>query len=43
MAEIDIPDSVHDRVKDYSQVNGISVIEGYVELIECGLDDMMEE
>ncbi len=40
MADVDIPDELHDRVKDYAQRRGISVTEAYAEIVEYALREM---
>lgn len=40
MAEVEIPDELHEAVKDFAQQHGLSVPEAYVELVEYGLKDI---
>lgn len=43
MAQIEIPDELHDAVKDFAQNRGLSVPEAYVELVEYGLNDLTSD
>lgn len=43
MAEVEIPDELHESVKDFAQSRGLSVPEAYVEIVEYGLRDITSD
>ncbi len=43
MADVEIPDDLHESVKDFAQERGLSVTEAYVEIVEYGLRDIASD
>ncbi|MDY6780310.1 MAG: hypothetical protein SV760_07160 [Halobacteria archaeon] len=43
MPEVDVPERIHDSVKDYAQRRGMSVTEAYVELVEYALNNIEDD
>lgn len=37
---VDVPESLHDAVKDYAQRHGITVPEAYAELVEYAINNI---
>ncbi|MFB6283445.1 MAG: hypothetical protein ABEK59_05855 [Halobacteria archaeon] len=40
MVEVEFPPELHESVKNYAQKRGLSVTDGYMELVEYALTDI---